>query len=552
MKKSYLFLTLLCICFNSQAAANYPVGDVNCDFAVNASDVTALYNYILNGDDTFILYADVNGDGSINASDVTAIYNIILNGEKPDENKITTYTINGVSFNMVDVDGGTFYMGAPDFDDYAETWERPVHQVTVKEFSIGQTEVTQELWDAVMGSESNPSHSKSDPKLPVERVTWDECQAFVSTLGSLTGKRFRLPTEAEWEFAARGGNKGHNYLYSGSDSINDVGWYKDNANKMTHVVGQLQPNELDLYDMTGNVWEWCSDVYALYTAQPQNNPQGPKTGNVRIFRGGSYDRVIARHCRNTYRAYEQQSIRRYDLGFRIVLDNSKYVVANGVPFTMVGVKGGTFIMGNSGEDIGDNYEKPAHQVTLDDYYIAQTEVTQELWNAIMGTNPSHFTGDLQRPVENVSWDDCDEFITKLNEATENMYQFRLPTEAEWEYAARGGRMSRGYYYSGSNELDSVGWWFNNSQETTHPVAQKQQNELGLYDMTGNVGEWCFDFYAPYTSEPQTNPIGSTYGDFRIQRGGDYESPNAYYLWVLLRAFYHPNGKDYCTGLRIAM
>ncbi len=554
MKKLFLFFTLLSISIGANAATGYSVGDVNADGAVTAADVTALYAWLLDNDNSALINGDVNGDGNISSADITAVYNILLNGGTPEETNVTTYTINGVEFKMVDVDGGTFTMGASDLDSDAESWERPAHEVTVRDFSIGQTEVTQELWNAVMGSDNNPSHFTSDPKLPVEYVTWEECQLFLSQLGSLMGKRFRLPTEAEWEFAARGGNKGHYYLYSGSDNIDAVGWYKENGNKQTHVVGQLQPNELGLYDMTGNVWEWCSDVYALYTSEAQNNPQEPESGTVRMLRGGSYDRTIAKHCRNTYRGYEQQTTHRYDLGFRIVLDHSHYIIANGVPFYMINVKGGTFTMGNDGESTtqGNNYEIPAHQVTLDDYCISQTEVTQELWTAIMGSNPSYFTGDPQRPVENISWNECQEFIAKLNEATEYQYNFRIPTEAEWEYAARGGRMSRGYYYSGSNVVDSVAWWYSNSQATTHPVAQKNQNELALYDMTGNVGEWCSDYFGLFSSEAQTNPTGPESGTFRIQRGGDYQSPNSYYNWVLRRSFFEPDGKDNGTGLRIAM
>ena len=198
------------------------------------------------------------------------------------------------------------------------------------------------------------------------------------------------------------------------------------------------------------------------------------------------------------------------------------IVVNGVKFNMVKIKGGTFRMGATSEQSNyDNDEKPVHSVTLSDYYMGETEVTQELWEAVMGSNPSRFMGDNQRPVEIVNWDDCQEFIKKLNSLTGK--QFRLPTEAEWEYAARGGKYSRGYKYSGSNNVDEVAWYKSNSGETTHPVATKEANELGLYDMSGNVYEWCNDKHGSnyYRHSPQTNPTGPSKGEFRVYRGGNW-------------------------------
>ena len=162
-------------------------------------------------------------------------------------------------------------------------------------------------------------------------------------------------------------------------------------------------------------------------------------------------------------------------------------------------------------------EKPTHQVTLtNDYYIGKYEVTQALWKAVMGNNPSNFKGD-NLPVEQVSWDDCQEFISKLNRITGKT--FRLPTEAEWEYAARGGNKSRGYQYSGSNNLSDVAWYGGNSGDVTHAVGTKQPNELGIYDMSGNVREWCQDWKGAYSSSSQVNPTGANSGSSRVNRGG---------------------------------
>jgi formylglycine-generating enzyme required for sulfatase activity len=192
---------------------------------------------------------------------------------------------------------------------------------------------------------------------------------------------------------------------------------------------------------------------------------------------------------------------------------------------MVFVKGGTFTMGCTSEqnDCLDS-EKPTHSVTLSDYYIGKYEVTQAQWKEVMGTSPSSFVGD-KLPVETVSWEDVQDFITKLNAKTELSY--RLPTEAEWEYAARGGAQSKGYLYSGSNTIGNVAWYWDNSDTTTHPVGTKLPNELGIYDMSGNVWEWCSDWYDSYSSSAQTNPTGASSGSYRVLRGGCWLSYASY-------------------------
>lgn len=202
----------------------------------------------------------------------------------------------------------------------------------------------------------------------------------------------------------------------------------------------------------------------------------------------------------------------------VAVEGSQTFTVNGVKFTMVPVEGGTFTMGATSEQGSDALEEeyPAHQVTLSDYYIGQTEVTQALWKVVMGSNPSNFAGD-NLPVESVSWDDCQVFIQKLNQLTGK--QFRLPTEAEWEYAARGGRKSRGYKYAGGNNIDLVAWYCDNSGYETHPVATKQANELGVYDMSGNVCEWCSDWCDGYQSSSQSDPQGPSSGSRRVYRGG---------------------------------
>ena len=225
---------------------------------------------------------------------------------------------------------------------------------------------------------------------------------------------------------------------------------------------------------------------------------------------------------------------------------------NGVSFNMVYVEGGTFTMGATSEQGKDAYkdEKPAHDVTLSSYHIGETEVTQELWQAVMGKNPSNFKGDLQRPVEKVSWKDCQKFIEKLNRMTGQ--QFRLPTEAQWEYAARGGSKSRGYKYSGSNDLGSVAWYTDNSGKDTHPVKTKLPNELGIYDMSGNVWELCSDYWkGSYSSGSQTNPTGPSSGSSRVLRGGSWYNNARFCRSSYRYGITPPYGNNY-LGLRLSL
>ena len=229
---------------------------------------------------------------------------------------IAEVEVNGVKFNMISIEGGTFTMGATmeqGSDYFAD--ERPTHQVTLSDYYIGETEVTQELWEAVMGN--NPSCFTGNSLNPVEEVSWDDCQTFIHELNRLTGKQFRLPTEAEWEFAARGGNYSKGYKYSGSNHIDDVAWYTVNSGTMTHEVATCTPNELGIYDMSGNVWEWCSDWYGDYSSSSQTNPTGPADGYRRVLRGGGWG-SNATNSRVSNRSYLSPNIQNNDGSFRLV------------------------------------------------------------------------------------------------------------------------------------------------------------------------------------------------------------------------------------------
>ena len=231
------------------------------------------------------------------------------------KNETMTFEANGVSFKMMPVEGGTFIMGATPEQEKAESNEMPTHQVTLSNYFIGETEVTQALWQAVMGT--NPSYNKGDD-LPVEQVSWGECLEFINRLNALTGQNFRLPTEAEWEFAARGGNKSGGYQYSGSNHLSSVAWYKWNSDKHTYPVKTKAPNELGVYDMSGNVWEWCSDWDGDYSSANQTNPVGPSTGTHRVNRGGGC-RTADDRSRITYRGNDSPETRDIGLGLRLAL-----------------------------------------------------------------------------------------------------------------------------------------------------------------------------------------------------------------------------------------
>ena len=231
-------------------------------------------------------------------------------------------------------------------------------------------------------------------------------------------------------------------------------------------------------------------------------------------------------------------------------DNISIPVKDGISIDMVRVEAGTFTMGATPEmENPFDDEKPTHQVTLtNDYYIGKYEVTQALWKVVMGNNPSCFKGD-NLPVEMVGWDDCQEFLNKLNSITGKT--FRLPTEAEWEYAARGGNKSQGYQYSGSNKLSKVAWYDGNSGNKTHVVGSKQVNELGIYDMSGNVFEWCQDWRDSYSGSSQVNPTGATNGSYRVIRGGSWSS-YAMFCRSSCRRIYTLDNSYSNLGLRLAL
>lgn len=296
------------------------VGDVDNDSRVSIEDVTTLIDYLLTGNADLIneITADVNDDRRVSIDDVTGLIDMLLIGNY---GNIEVIVVNStVRIRMVKVTGGTYWMGAgADPAGEASSWELPSHKVTVSTFSIGETEVTQQLWQAVMGN--NHSRFTGNEMRPVEGVSWNDCQQFISKLNAITGKTFRLPTEAEWEFAARGGNKSKGYSYAGSNDVAQVAWQGYNTGGsecMTHLVASLAPNEIGIYDMSGNVWEWCQDWYGPYSNGEQVNPKGPATGVCKVFRGGCWSSE-SRYCRVSERFYFVPSLSGDIIGLRLAL-----------------------------------------------------------------------------------------------------------------------------------------------------------------------------------------------------------------------------------------
>ena len=236
-----------------------------------------------------------------------------------------SYRVNGVSFKMVRIEKGDYWMGAQhsdtaefNYDRYSQTDELPVHHVVIHEdYYIGQTEVTQQLWKAVMGS--NPSKKKC-PKRPVESVSYYDIQKFLVILDSLTGMHFRLPTEEEWEYAARGGKHSRGYVYSGGKEAERVAWFNDNTNKLKKVK-KRKPNELGIYDMSGNVWEWTDTKYRFY--DKERNARLGKEGQMYVIRGGAWQ-LPKTSCRIAWRGKRLPDLKNSFGGFRLCLD-AKYV-----------------------------------------------------------------------------------------------------------------------------------------------------------------------------------------------------------------------------------
>ncbi|MEW6238077.1 MAG: formylglycine-generating enzyme family protein [Candidatus Omnitrophota bacterium] len=476
------------------------------------------------------------------------------------------------------IPAGTFFMGSPPNEMDRQDNEGPQHQVTItKPLYFGKYEVTQAQWQAVMGN--NPSlDSGVGPNYPVYNVSWNDCQIYIQKLNQMGIGTFRLPTEAEWEYACRAGT--YTRFYWGDDlnftQIKDYAWY--DGNDGTKEVGLKLPNSFGLYDMSGNVREWCQDWLGVYSINAQNDPIGVSNDMTRASRGGNWSAHL-RDCRSAFRNSRASDDRDGTQGFRIAASSQNLPPAltptptitatpispaeeitipldypkNTILLPMKLIPAGTFMMGSPESEAGrSSNEGPQHQVTITNpFYMGKYEVTQTQWQAVMGSNPSYNPiEDNNLPVERVSWNDCQTFIQKLNALGQGT--FRLPTEAEWEYACRGGTTTR-FYWGDDTSYSQIGnyaWYNGNSGGETHGVGAKLPNAWGLYDMSGNVGEWCRDWIGSYSSNAQIDPIGAKGGNYIVCRGGSVGGNN-YKCRSAHRGENYPDTRDGGLGLRLA-
>ncbi|MBO7106802.1 MAG: formylglycine-generating enzyme family protein [Verrucomicrobia bacterium] len=505
-----------------------------------------------------------------------------------DDGDMTIPISGDVNLAMVWIEPGTFMMGSPENERGRENYETQ-HEVTLTQgYWLGKYEVTQKQYQAIMGK--NPSKFQG-ATLPVEKVSWEDAMAFCAKLtasereaGRLpAGYEYTLPTEAQWEYACRAEtttalNSGKNLSnISQCTEMNEVGWYGGNSGNMTHSVGQKKPNAWGLYDMHGNVLEWCLDWNGSYPLAPEVDPKGPNNGTSRVIRGGGWN-LIAGSCRSASRSNYGPTYSSYFCGFRVALSSVQAIdkdiripLSDTVNLDMIWIEPGSFMMGSPEGEKGRDAEETQHRVILTQgYWLGKFEVTQGQYKAIMGSNPSYYGGD-EKPVEQVRWETAMEFCAKLTEIEKaagrlpDGYKYTLPTEAQWEYACRAGTttaLNSGKNLSNSSqcpEVEKVAWYFFSGAGMTSVVGQKQPNAWGLYDMHGNVKEWCLDWYNEnyYQSSPSEDPTGPAapidydYNNYKVVRGGGWAT-YAYDCRSASRGKYYEDRYDRYTGFRVAL
>jgi formylglycine-generating enzyme required for sulfatase activity len=504
---------------------------------------------------------------------------------------------------MVLIPGGTFTMGSPESEERSRDNERPQHDVTVPSFFMAKYPVTQGQWKAIASRTDLKVKLDLDPEpsnfqepyqdidrweRPVEQVSWNEATEFCKRLSKLRGRNYRLPSEAEWEYACRAGTTTP-FCFGETitpELVNYNGYYtygagpKGEGRRQTTPVGQFPPNAFGLYDMHGNVWEWCADEWH------ENYQNAPTDGSIWLngnkdrspLRGGSWVND-PNGCRSAIRyVYYRGIVFDYNSGFRVVcyvnsyipptfeddefeleeelqessfeaptvavdqrgeiIDRTTYtasyfteILADGISLEMVLIPGGTFTMGApKTEKRSRDNERPQHNVTVSLFFMGKYPVTQGQWKAIasrtdlkvnldLNPEPSYFKKPYQdidrwqRPVENVSWYEAAEFCKRLSKLRGRNY--RLPSEAEWEYACRAGTTTPFYFGEtitpelvnyNSNYTHGDGPKGENRKQTT-PVGQFPPNAFGLYDMHGNVSEWCADeWHENYQNAPTDGSI----------------------------------------------
>jgi len=446
----------------------------------------------------------------------------------------------GIKLEMVLIPAGKFMMGSP-ASEVGRVDNETQNEVTLtKPYYMGKYAVTHEQWEAVM---RNNHSSNEEAKFPETGVSWEDCQEFITKLNAKTNRGYRLPTEAEWEYACRAGTTTE-YSYGDNLTKSDANIDGDSIK----AVGSYKPNAFGLYDMHGNVWEWCGSLQEGEVTDPKGSP----TGTSRVLRGGSFYHDVSR-SRSSVRYFLPPSYKVFYNGFRLAKTANiktsespasvnllvapfteakakeaqkaiakslqkeaewKVTLGNGVIVDLVLIPAGKFMMGSPASEVGRVDNETQHEVTLTKpFYIGKYEFTQEQWQAVMGDTPSRVNG-AGFPVTNVLWDECQYFIKKLNARTNGGY--RLPTEAEWEYACRAGT-STAYSFGDNLTKDNA----NIDGSNIKAVGSYKPNAFGLYDMHGNVWEWCNDWYGSLQDGESTDPMGPRTGTKRVLRGGSF-------------------------------
>jgi formylglycine-generating enzyme required for sulfatase activity len=496
--------------------------------------------------------------------------------------------VNTIGMKLALIPAGEFFMGSPDDSIEAEKHEKPSHRVRInKPFYLGVTEVTRGQFRRFVDAAGYQTHAERDgeggwawnnvakrwehdqkftwlnpgfeqtDEHPVVIVSWEDAVAFAEWLAREEHTTYRLPTEAEWEYACRAGSTTRYSFGDDEARLGEYAWFDGNSENKTHPVGQKRPNAFGLYDMPGNVWELCADWYdeKYYASSPAADPPGATHASLHVIRGGSWF-YAPFGCRPAFRRTIAPGHTGSITGFRVALDQSETPkalksnisseptktaggtaglparqapkkITNSIGMGLALIPAGEFFMGSPDDAIeAEKIEKPSHRVRISrPFYLGICEVTQAQYEAVMGNNPSHFSANGggkdqiagqstdRYPVENVSWRDAIQFSNKLSgkEGKKPFYEidekdirvpdwngpgYRLPTEAEWEYACRANESTPTRFSFGDNavELGLYGWVPGNSEQRTHLVGQKQPNGFGLYDMHGNAFEWCWDWF----------------------------------------------------------
>jgi formylglycine-generating enzyme required for sulfatase activity len=505
---------------------------------------------------------------------------------------------------IVWLDPGEFTMGSPE-DEAGRLDNERQHRVRITgRFGMGKYPVTQAQYEEIMGV--NPSRfQNAGADAPVEQVSWEEAMEFCRRLtereqesGKLPeGYVYTLPTEAQWEYASRAGTTTATYAgdltilgecnapvldaiawYTGNSGVNyeggldSSGWPEkqyDHQRVGTHPVGQKQPNAWGLHDMLGNVWEWCADWYGEYDADEAMDPWGPAEGSERVVRGGSWH-YLALLCRTAHRFTIAPGERYFDLGFRVAAVQEAELAARereGRPraLELAWLEPGEFTMGSPEDEAVRVSDERQHHVGITRRFgMGKYTVTQSQYEEIMAVNPSHFHAvGRDAPVERVSWEEAMEFCRRLTERDHESgklpeaYVYTLPTEAQWEYACRAGTTTPFHF---GKSLSSKQANFNGNypyggekgpylKETT-PVGAYPANAWGLYDMHGNVWEWCADWYGDYGEAEVLDPCGPARGSRRVVRGGSWYD-HARDCRSACRGRDAPGGRDFLLGFRVA-